>query len=107
MSLQKKIFKMVAEADKYIKDCGVASSAKTKLTCLLDKSKVKRNITHYVAIFFWIGWTFFYLAFAFAFPFLMMYGQGVLGVIVGLMVLSGFTSVDFKKQPKVVPLSLA
>lgn len=69
-------------------------------TVLVDASKVKRGVTHYFAVWLWIGWMNFYFNFTLLLPVLYMYCKPLLSVIVGLMILSAFTSVDRKKQPK-------
>jgi hypothetical protein len=82
-------------------DNGNKNYEKSKLTVLVDKSKAKRTIIHYIAIFFWIGWTLFYFSIPVLFPILYFYAPTVLTVIVGLMVLSALTTTDHRKQPRV------
>lgn len=71
-------------------------------TITLDKSYVKRNITHYAALFLWIGWMSFYLFFSLSLPFLWLYAKGVLAVLVGAMVMSALLPIDRKLQPQVL-----
>ncbi|KAJ1431239.1 diacylglycerol acyltransferase [Ochromonadaceae sp. CCMP2298] len=77
-----------------------AADAKACYTVTLDKSKVKRGIMNYVAVFLWIGWTNFYFNFTLAIPLLYMYNKTLLSVLTGAILLSAFSSIDRKKQPK-------
>ncbi|RYY73133.1 hypothetical protein EON63_20160 [archaeon] len=90
-----------------IDDYSKKTYVKAKLTCVMDCSQAKRNILHYFAMFFWGGWTFYYFAFMFIWPFLLYYAQGVFTCIVALGIISAFAPIDVKKQPKVnyTPLS--
>ena len=70
-------------------------------TTVIDCSNITRDFTHYVAIFFWIGWMTFYVHFFISIPFLWYYGKPVLTAIVGLIVLSAIYPIADKAQPKV------
>ena len=74
---------------------------KSKSVVTLDRTGVKRNASQYVAMFFWIGWIFFYLAFTLALPLLYTYAKGLLSAIVTLMAISAVYPIDRKKQPNV------
>ena len=73
---------------------------KKKFTITIDKSNAKRDFTHFFAIWLWIGWTFFYLAFTLLLPILYLYSKKLLTVIIGLMIISIVSPVDRKSQPK-------
>jgi hypothetical protein len=58
------------------------------------------DITHYLAIWFWIGWTFVYATVFFWLPLLYLYQRALLTAIIGLMTLSLFYPINRKLQPK-------
>lgn len=64
------------------------SKSSTKVTITLDRRNAKLGFSHYLAMFFWIGWTFFYVAFTLSLPFLWYYGKGVLAFLVILILTS-------------------
>ena len=68
----------------------------------LDRSQTKRGFKQYLAVFLWVGWTFFYFAFTLSIPFLYYYSKFTLTFLVGLMLVSAFTTVNRKRQPKVL-----
>lgn len=67
----------------------------------LDRSKSVRGFKQYLAVFLWVGWTFFYFSFTLSIPLLYQYNKFALTFIVGLILISTFTTVNRKKQPKV------
>ena len=71
-----------------------------KPTVTIDNTNVKRNITHYIAVFTWIGWLSFYLIFTCSVPFLYLYAKNVLIGISSLIFLSAILPIDRKLQPK-------
>ena len=71
-----------------------------KATVTIDNTNIKRNITHYIAVFTWIGWLSFYLVFTFSVPLLYLYAKNVLIGISSLIFLSAILPIDRKKQPK-------
>eukprot|EP01038_Epipyxis_sp_PR26KG_P009544 gene9544-12855_t len=73
-----------------------------KYTVLLDKSNAVRNASHYLAIWFWIGWTNFYFTFTLTAPFLLSitYGRWVVAIIIGIISISALLPIDRSKQPQ-------
>jgi hypothetical protein len=78
-----------------------AADAKPCYTVTCDRSQVKRGVMNYIAVFLWIGWTNFYFNFTLALPLLFMYNKTLLTVLAGAILISAFSSIDRKKQPKV------
>lgn len=70
----------------------------TVTTC--DKSSATRGFSHYVAIFFWIGWTTFYFFFTLSLPLLWIYNKPLLTAISGLIMISALLPIKRKLQPK-------
>lgn len=75
---------------------------KRNYTVTLDRTGAKRGFLHYLAVFFWIGWTFFYFCFFLSLPLLYMYCKPLLTAIVGLMLISAFTPIKRELQPKFI-----
>lgn len=75
------------------------------LTCVVDRSNVRRGFFHYLCVFLWIGWTFFYFILPGLAAFLYFYLPKVFAVMVGIILLSAFTTAEYRKQPKVRRLS--
>ena len=78
-----------------------STESKLEPVITLDKTGAKRDLTHYIAIFFWIGWTSFYFFFVLTLPLLFIYFKSLLSVIVGAMIISALTPISRKSQPKV------
>jgi hypothetical protein len=68
---------------------------------VVDKSSAVLGLSHYVAIFLWVGWIAFYPSFFFSIPFLWYYCKPLLATIVVLIVTSALYPTDRKMQPKV------
>lgn len=71
-----------------------------KATVTIDNTHIKRNVSHYIAVFTWIGWLSFYVLFMFSVPLLYLYAKNVLIGISSLIFLSAILPIDRKKQPK-------
>lgn len=71
------------------------------LLCIVDHSKVKRRFDHYLSVFIWIGWTFFYFILPGLSIFLYYYSPSILTALYGLMIISFVAPAEYRKQPKV------
>ena len=88
-------------ADETCSSASSDSSTTKKYVVTLDKSNAKLDFTHYLGVFFWIGWTFFFFAFMIVGPFLYLYATPVFTFLVGLMTISLLLPINRKMQPKV------
>ena len=79
-----------------------STTTKTTNTIVVDYTNIKRDITHYIAVTIWVGWFFFYFVFTLSLPILYYKLPWLLAAITGLLIISFFSSVEIKKQPKVV-----
>ena len=79
-----------------------STTTKTTNTIVVDYTNIKRDITHYIAVTIWVGWFFFYFVFTLSLPILYYKLPWLLAAITGLLIISFFSSVDIKKQPKVL-----
>ena len=78
-----------------------ATTTKTNNTIVVDYTNTTRDITHYIAVTIWVGWFFFYFVFTISLPILYYKLPWLLAAITGLLIISFFSSVEIKKQPKV------
>jgi hypothetical protein len=74
---------------------------KTPITLIADHSKDKIDFSHYFAMFLWLGWPSFYFYFMLFSPLLWLYARNFLLVLVSILTISAFTSIDVRKQPEV------
>ena len=71
-----------------------------KPVTIVDESATKRNFSHYLAVFLWIGWMTFYVHFIFIIgPLLYRYYMPAFTAIIGLMVLSAVYPIGKSYQP--------
>lgn len=74
---------------------------KVPIKLVVDNSKEKIGIMHYLAMFVWLGWPSFYLALMLTFPLLYIYARPVLIAIILVLATSAIYPIDSRKQPKV------
>lgn len=65
----------------------------------LDRSKVKRGIAAYAAMWLWVGWIAFYFVLIITLPLLIVYAKIPLTVIFGLIVISAVYPIKVSQQP--------
>lgn len=73
----------------------------SKPSVTLDKSAAMRTFSSYVAVWFWMGWLFFYAVLVLIVPILFVYSKFLLSCILGVISLSAVYTIDRDKQPKV------
>lgn len=85
----------------FLKKANIQKMTKQKdnFTIVIDKSHIKRNITHYVAMWLWIGWTFFYLILFPLLYFLYFISFWSFTSLISLIILSMLYSTNRSKQP--------
>ena len=96
-----KIVSKASAATNALSKSTIASTSTIKPTVIIDHTNATRDITHYIAVTIWVGWFFFYLVFTLSLPMLYYKFPSLLTVIVGLLIVSFFSSADIRKQPKV------
>ncbi len=77
-------------------------ATKSETIAIIDYTNTTRDITHYIAVTIWVGWFFFYFVFTISLPILYYKLPWLLAAITGLLIISFFSSLEIKKQPKVV-----
>lgn len=79
----------------------------SELSVVLDKSYIQRDISHYFAMFCWIGWTFFYFLLFFVSPFLYSYLPIFFNTLFVFIFLSAVLPNELTKQPQVSSSSVS
>eukprot|EP01038_Epipyxis_sp_PR26KG_P009728 gene9728-13093_t len=77
-----------------------ASKVKSSLKLIANHRDAKISISHYLAIYCWLGWISFYPTLAIAAPLLWKYSKLSFGLVTGIVVTSALYTIDRKKQPK-------
>lgn len=77
------------------------NAPKKDLEVTFDKSAIKRNASHFFAIWVSIGWMFFFLALPVTVFVLYMYSKILMVAVLGIVVLSAAYPVTRNLQPKV------
>lgn len=79
----------------------MCSSAISKFKTTIDQSNTRRTFLSYFCVWLWIGWISFYFFFTLSIPFLYIYAKPLFTSIIGLMIISGVSTISRNKQPKI------
>lgn len=94
----------MGEADSNTSEAKLDSNGKpikkVPIEMIVDNSKEKIGIMHYLCMAIWLGWPSFYLLLMLTLPLLWLYARPLLWAIVAMLTASAIYPIDTRKQPK-------
>ena len=84
-----------------IKSVIIGKVGRESYVTTMDKTRSHRGFLQHFAMWIWIGWIFFYIAFFLAAPILYYFFPSLLAAVAGLIIFSAVVPIDRNFQPKV------
>ena len=84
-----------------IKSVIISKVGRESYVTTIDRTTSHRSFLQHFAMWIWIGWIFFYIAFFLAAPILYYFFPSLLAAVAGLIIFSAVVPIDRNFQPKV------